>query len=403
VTEAHAAVEAVVRRSRDRLVAHLAAWCGDVAGAEDALADAVVAALRTWPEQGEPTNPEGWLVTTARRRILQSARHRAVVERAEPALRHAAEQREVGTDGSGIPDDRLRLLFVCAHPALDTRVHAPLMLQTVLGLDAARIASAFLVAPATMSQRLVRAKTKIRDAGIPFVVPRPDDLPGRLGAVLDAVYVAYGSGWDDIAGADPKLVGPADEAIRLARLVVEVLPDEPEASGLLALLLHSAARRHARRGDDGAFVPLSEQDTGRWSRPLIDEAETALLRAAAAQRPGRYQLEAAIQSVHAQRAITGTTDWAAVAALYGELVRLAPTVGAAVAWCAALTEASGPEAALRQLDELPSEAVAGYQPHWVVRAHLLRRLGRDAEAADARTIAVGLTKDPAVAAYLLRS
>jgi RNA polymerase sigma-70 factor (ECF subfamily) len=298
------------------------------------------------------------------------------------------------------PDERLKLLFICAHPAIDAAARAPLMLQTVLGLDALRIASAFLVAPATMGQRLVRAKAKIRDAGIAFTIPESEDLAPRLDAVLDAIYAAYGSGWEDVTGSDPRRRGLAEEAIWLARLVVGLLPEEPEARGLLALMLHCEARRPARRGHDGGFVPLSEQDVRRWSQPLIDEAEEQLAQASHAERLGRFQLEAAIQSVHAQRGVTGKTDWQAVAMLYAGLVRLTPAIGASIGHAAAMAEACGAESGLALLLEAPIGSVEAYQPYWALRAHLYRRLGRRDAAAECYGRAIGLTEDPAVRAWL---
>ncbi len=299
------------------------------------------------------------------------------------------------------PDRRVELLFVCTHPAIDPALHAPLMLQTVLGLTAARIAQAFLVAPATMGQRLVRAKRKIREAGIPFQVPPPHELPARLDAVLEAIYGAYGLGHDETAGADTRARDLMDEAIWLARVVRERMPEEPEVRGLLALMLFCDARREARHSADGRYVPLSEQDTATWSAPKVREAEAELAEAARAGRVGRFQLEAAIQSVHADRARSGRTDWTAIAVFYDRLVRLAPTLGARVAQAAAVAEASGPAPGLALLDALEEPAVATYQPYWAVRAHLLRLLDRGGEADEAYDRAVGLSEDPAVRRFLL--
>jgi predicted RNA polymerase sigma factor len=279
-------------------------------------------------------------------------------------------------------------------------MRTPLMLQAVLGLDAARIAAAFLVPAATMGQRLVRVKTKIRDAGMRFEVPGPDEVAPRLGSVLEAVYAAYGSGWDDVAGADTRRRGLAEEAIWLGRLVTRLLPDEPAAQGLLALMLHCEARRAARRDAAGDYVPLSEQDVTRWTRPMIDEAERVLRQASRAGRPGRFQLEAAVQSAHAIRAVTGRTDWEAIALLYDALIRLAPTVGAVVARAAALAETGGAEAGLAAFVAMPAADVAGYQPFWALRAHLLGRLRRGDEAAQAYARAIALSEDPAVRGFL---
>ncbi|MFE0758269.1 RNA polymerase sigma factor [Inquilinus sp. NPDC058860] len=304
-TDTRRAVERAARDSYGRLVTFLAARSRDIAAAEDALADAFRSALETWPRDGVPDRPEAWLLTAARRRLIDGARHLQVRAEAVPDLRVAAEEAQELAASDAFPDERLRLLFVCAHPAIDPAIHTPLMLQTVLGLDAARIASAFLVSPAAMGQRLSRAKGKIRDAGIGFELPEAKELPPRLDAVLQAVYAAYGSGWDDVAGADPRRRGLAAEAIDLGRMLRPLLPAEPEVEGLLALMLHCEARREARRGPAGDYVPLSEQDSARWSKPMMAEAEHILSAAAQDRRMGRFQLEAAIQSVHAQRARTG--------------------------------------------------------------------------------------------------
>ncbi|HVI86901.1 MAG TPA: DUF6596 domain-containing protein, partial [Dongiaceae bacterium] len=262
-------VEHVLRDASRRLLAFLAARSRDVAAAEDALADACRLALETWPAQGVPDRPEAWLLTVARRRLLDQARHRQVRLEAEPDLLALTEEAVEMTSGDMVfPDERLKLLFICAHPAIDAGSRTPLMLQVVLGLDAARIAAAFVMQPAAMGQRLSRAKTKIRDAGIGFDLPRPRDLPERLGAVLAAVYAAYGSGWADPAAAAER-TGLAAEAIDLGRLLLQLMPAEPEVLGLVALMLFSAARRQARRDAAGNYVPLSEQDVSRWSLPLI--------------------------------------------------------------------------------------------------------------------------------------
>jgi RNA polymerase sigma-70 factor (ECF subfamily) len=300
-----------------------------------------------------------------------------------------------------VPDERLKLMFVCAHPAIDPDMRTPLMLQTVLGLEGVEIARAFLVAPATMSQRLVRAKNKIRDAGISFDVPEASELPERLEAVLDAIYAAYGNGWEDAAGADPRARGLADEAIWLARVLREVMPDEPEVLGLLALMLHCEARRAARRSADGAFIPLSEQDPHRWNTQMIAEAEEHLAAAAKMGRPGRFQLEAAIQSVHAERARGNRTDWHAVALFYERLVQLSPTVGALVGRAAAVAEVKGAQIGLQLLNEIDPSAARSYQPYWAVRAHLLKCVNRYTEAVDAFDRALGLADDPAVRRQLL--
>ena len=277
------------------------------------------------------------------------------------------------------------------------------MLQTVLRLDASRIAASFLTSPATMGQRLSRAKTKIRDAGIPFEIPGLDQLPVRTRSVLDAIYAAYGTGWDDPAGADPKRQGLTEEATRLGRLMVTLQPDDPEAHGLLALMLHTEARRDARRDGAGRFVPLERQPIEMWSEALMGEAERHLGAAAALGRMGPYQLHAAIQSVHNRRAFTGTTDWAAIAMLYDGLVQFAPSVGALVARAAAHANAGSPAAGLRLLDELDDGLVADYQPYFAARAHVLDLGGRRDDAVIAASRAIGLTSDPAVRRHLIET
>lgn len=299
-----------------------------------------------------------------------------------------------------MPDKRLELMFACAHPALDPDVHTPLMLQTVLGLDAARIAEAFLVKPATLGQRLVRAKARISGAGVPFALPSRQQLPERAAAVYDAVYAAYGTGWNDPHGLDRRNHGLSDEAVRLAGIVAELLPDDAEAHGLIALLLHSRARQAARRTPDGRFVPLGEQDVTRWSRNDIDRAERHLTSALALRRLGPYQLHAAIQSVHNRRAVTGSTDWAAIVRLYDGLLTFDPSIGTLVARAAASAEASGPAAGAAALDAIDEDALEDYQPHWVLRAELARRTGHTVEMTAAATTALALTGDAAVAAHL---
>jgi RNA polymerase sigma-70 factor (ECF subfamily) len=312
------------------------------------------------------------------------------------------EEREEMTLSTEFPDERLKLLFVCAHPAIDPAMHTPLMLQTVLGLDAARIAGAFLISPKTMGQRLVRAKTKIRDGGIQFEVPQEGELPQRLDAVIEAIYAAFGIGWDDMAGVDQSGRDLAEESIWLARVLLQLMPSEAEVRGLLALMLHCEARRPARRGADGRYIPLSEQDTKQWSHPLIEEAERHLAEAFKYGRSGRFQLEAAIQSVHAERARSGRIDWAAIAIFYEQLIRISPTLGTRTGYAAAIAEANGPEAGLVILDAIALDDVSGYQPYWAVRAHLLQRLGKTPEASDAFNRAIGLAEDPAVREFLLQ-
>jgi predicted RNA polymerase sigma factor len=401
--EASRAVEKVARDSYGRLLAYLAARSRDVASAEDALADAFHAALKTWPRTGVPEKPEAWLLTAARHRLIDGARHARVHADSVPALLAATEEaQKLASIDTMFPDERLKLLFICSHPAIDASARTALMLQTVLGLDAARIASAFLVKPSTMGQRLTRAKAKIRDAGIAFEPPEPKELPSRLDAVLEAIYATYGSGWDDVAGADPRRQGLAAEAIDLGRLLLRLMPSEPEIKGLMALMLHCEARRDARRTAKGCYVPLLEQDVERWSKPMIEEAEQLLIAAEEFGQIGRFQLEAAIQSVHARRALIGYTDWEAIALLYEGLVRFTPTIGALVGRAAAVAEARGVEAGWALLEAIPVEAIKSYQPYWALAAHLLKWMQRSEEASIAYSRAIGLCEDPAMREFLMQ-
>jgi RNA polymerase sigma-70 factor (ECF subfamily) len=400
--DARRAIERVARESYGRLVAYLSAHTRDVAAAEDALSEALLTALRVWPRDGLPQNPEAWLLTAARHSIIDLIRHQRVVSESEPTLlllKGGSAEMNLST---GFPDERLKLLFVCAHPAIDPAIHTPLMLQTVLGLDAVRIAGAFLVSPKTMGQRLVRAKTKIRDGGIRFEVPERRQLPHRLDAVLEAIYAAFGIGWDDMAGIDQLGRDLTEETIWLARVLLQLMPHEAEVCGLLALMLHCQARRAARRGPDGRYVPLSEQDPKLWSLSLIEEAERHLAEASKYGRPGRFQLEAAIQSVYAESGRSGRIEWRAIVRFYQQLNRISPTIGRRTGYAAALAQANGAEKGLAVLDAIDQEAVFAYQPYWAVRAHLLQLLGKGPEAQHAYDRAIGLAEDPAIREFLLK-
>jgi RNA polymerase sigma-70 factor (ECF subfamily) len=401
--QAAAVAEAVARTSRARLVAFLAARTRDLAAAEDALAEAFRLGLETWPRDGVPRCPEAWLLTVARRAHGARARRAARADAAAPGLTLALEEaaaRAAEEAEMDFPDHRVKLLFVCAHPAIDPAAHAPLMLQTVLGLDAARIAAAFLETPAAVSQRLVRAKAKIKATGLRFEPPGPEDLPARLEAVLEAIFAAYGAGWDHLGGQDPRRRGLAAEALFLGRMVAQLLPGEPEALGLVALMLHAEARAPARRDAAGRYVPLAAQDTGLWDAALILEADLALARAGEIGRFGRFQCAAAIQAVHAARRTTGSTDVRALDLLYDALARFSPTLGVRVAQAAARAEAQGPAAGLRLLDALDRTRAEAYQPYWAVRARLLAASGAAGPARSAYARAAALAEDPAVAAWL---
>jgi RNA polymerase sigma-70 factor (ECF subfamily) len=399
---ARQAAEAVARRSYGKLVAFLAARTSDVVGAEDALSEAFAAALVDWPASGIPASPEAWLVAVARRKMIDAGRRRRSHAGAAGHLQLMHEELEAAaTREAPVPDDRLLLMFACAHPAIEPGIRAPMILQTILGFDAATIASAFLVSPATMGQRLVRAKSKIRQAGIPFRLPERADLRERLAAVLGAIYAAFSEGWSDPAGTEFRRRNLAEEGIWLGRLVASLLPEEPEALGLLALMLHAEARRGARRNERGEYVPLADQDPQAWNTPLIEEAETLLFRASRMGAIGRYQLEAAVQSAHVVRRLTGRTDWAAIERLYEALSAIidSPVVG--INRAIAIAETRGPAAGLLTLDALAADArLAEYQPYWAARAGLLARTGEHAAAEEAYERAIGLEADPAVRDFL---
>jgi RNA polymerase sigma-70 factor (ECF subfamily) len=401
--EARAAAARVARESYGKLVAYLAASSRDVPGAEDALADAFAAALAVWPNQGVPLNPEGWLAKAARRRLIDAARRRRTADQASEALELIdAELKEAADAHEGIPDRRLALMFACAHPAIEESARAPLMLQTILGLDAAAIASAFLVSPAAMGQRLTRAKAKIRLAGVPFKIPEREDLPERLGVALEAIYAAFSHGWAEAFSDDPRGRNLAEEAIWLGRVVVSLTPNQPEAMGLLALMLYAHARREARRDALGRYVPLSDQAVERWDQPAIEEAEALLKAAGALGEPGRFQLEAAVQSVHAARRLTGVTDWGAIVVLYDALFALTGSPVVAVNRAAAVAHARGPAAGLKLLDEVGAQGgLAGFEPYWVARADLCAEMGDVEAARRAYHLAIGLQTDPAARAFLV--
>lgn len=401
--DAYRAAERQARESYGRLVAYLAVGTRDVAGAEDALADAFATALRKWPIEGVPLNPDAWLLTVARRRQIDAVRRRHTHTAGTPHLHLMAQEIEAEINDAAqnpapIPDRRLALMFACAHPAIERAMRAPLILQTILGLPAQDIASAFLISPATMGQRLVRAKGRIKAAGIPFHIPDREILPERLDAVLEAIYAAYAKGWTEMDATSTPL---AAEAIWLARLVVSLLPDQPEAKGMLALMLYAESRRSARRDSTGIYVPLDQQNIALWDDWQIDMAETLLNEANATGPSGRYQIEAAIQSAHIARRRTRISTWPAIAALYDHLYGLTQSPVVALNRAVAHAELKGPEAGLALLDALaPDKRMADYQPYWATRGHLAARAGRKAEAHQALTLAIGLSSDQAVRQYL---
>jgi predicted RNA polymerase sigma factor len=405
--QARSTAEAVARRSYGKLVAFLASRTHDVASAEDALSEAFAAALADWPEHGCPANPEAWLMTVARRKIIDVFRGQNRAEIATEELQIMADRLEAAAADAErlkqIPDQRLALMFACAHPAIDAGIRAPLILQVILGLDAKAIASAFLTSPAAMGKRLVRAKEKIRQAGIPFVTPEREELPGRLHAVLDSIYAGFAEGWTDPGGTDVARRDLTEEALFLARLVTELLPREPEALGLLALVLHAEARRRARRSSDGEFVPLAEQDPEAWNSQMIEEAEALLRRASALGSVGRYQLEGALQSAHVYRCRTGHDNWVEVVQIYDALLALSGSPVVAINRALAIAETRGAEAGLKAMPDVAVDArLDEYQPYWAARAELLGRTGALDEAWRAYERAIGLERDPAVRRFLQR-
>jgi RNA polymerase sigma-70 factor (ECF subfamily) len=335
--------------------------------------------------------------------MIDLARRRRHEEVATGQVQLFAEGLDAAREEADIPDHRLALMFACAHPAIEAGIRAPLILQTLLGLNAATIASAFLMSPATMGQRLVRAKNKIKQAGIPFRIPEREELAGRLDAVLDAIYAAFAESWTDPDGTDVARRNLAQEALFLGSLLTELMPQEPEALGLLALMLHAEARRLARRNAHGDYVPLAEQNTSLWNSRMIDAAEALLVRASAMGSIGRYQLEGALQSAHVYRRLTGQANWTAVVQLYDALLALSGSPVVAINRALAIAELRGAEAALQAMEEIAADSrLNAYQPYWAARAELLAKIGANGEASHAYEIAIGLERDAAVRRFLQR-
>jgi RNA polymerase sigma-70 factor, ECF subfamily len=394
------AAQRVARQAYGRLVAWLAYQWRDVAAAEDAMNEALIKALERWPTDGVPDAPEAWLLSVAKRELLQAARRQRLHD--SPEVQALLDGDEEEAPGFEIPDARLKLMFVCAHPAIDAGIRTPLMLQTVLGLEAKHLATCMLASPTAMAQRLVRAKQKIRDAGLRFEEPEADDLPERLHAVLEAVYAAYGLGWEAVDGGQVEIEGLRDEALFLGELLCSLLPDSAEAKGLQALMLFCQARHSARFDASGSLIALQLQDTQLWDHALLDQAETLLAQAAQLQQSGPFQIEAAIQSAHCQRRHTGQVPWRAIAMLYGHLNGHWPTRGAQVAQAVALANCEELDHAAQTLATLNEEAVRNYQPYWVALAHVNQRAGQHADAQVHLTRALGLTSAPSAKAFLVR-
>jgi RNA polymerase sigma-70 factor (ECF subfamily) len=376
---------------------------GDFDLAEDAVQEAFAEAVRTWPERGVPRNPGAWITTTARNRAIDRLRRERVLREKTETLTRLAELEALGgdeTDVSGIPDDRLRLIFTCCHPALPMDARVALTLRTLGGLTTGEIARAFLVAEATMAQRLVRAKRKIVAAAIPYRVPPPELLPERLPGVLAVLYLVFNEGYVSTSGALVR-VDLCDEAIRLTRVLVALMPGETEASGLMALMLLQHSRRDARTDGAGTLVLLEDQDRARWDHDMIDEGVAVLDVAIAARRPGPYQIQAAIAALHAQAPRPEDTDWPQIAALYGRLAELTPSPVVALNHAVAVAMADGPARGLSMVDALEPD-LDGYHLFHSARADLLRRLGRPDEAAGSYRRAIALATNPSERTYLER-
>jgi RNA polymerase sigma-70 factor (ECF subfamily) len=395
--------ERVARESYGRLLALLAARSRDVASAEDALADAFAAALVAWPRTGAPKSPEAWLFAAAKRKLIDAARRAKTASEGEAEILRSIEEMEAEMGADKGPDHRLGLMFACAHPAIEESVRTPLMLQAVLGFSAERIAQAFLVEPQAMGQRLVRAKKKLRESAIAFEIPGPAAWPQRFSAVLDAIYAAYGAGWSDPLGADPERRDLSEEAIWLGRVLAQQLPEEPEVLGLLSLMLHLEARKPARRDDHGGYVPLAQQNVLAWRAGDIKEAEALLRAASAAHQLGRYQLEAAIQSAHGERALSGHTDWSAIVTLYEGLAELTGSPVARLNAVAALAERDGAAFALAKLTPLTAQfpELVEYQPYWALKADLHAKLAQTDAARTAYDQAIARERDVAVVRFLI--
>ncbi|MEM9706048.1 MAG: DUF6596 domain-containing protein [Pseudomonadota bacterium] len=405
--DARAAAENAARHSYGKLLALICSSTRDISAAEDALSEAFAAALKHWPETGVPDAPEAWLLTAARRRLIDIARRTQTQEKTAEALGdilrtdNISETPDMTDIADDFPDRRLALLFACAHPAIDRAVQTPLMLQTVLGLDATRIAKAFAMPTAAMAQRLVRAKRKIISAGIPFTEPSREDMSPRLGAVLSAIYAGFSAGYGEAGDASGDAEGFADEAIFLGRLLVSLAPDAAEAKGLLALMLFVDARKDARRFG-GRYIPIAEQNVDLWQNKKVETASKLLVSAASSQIVGRFQLEAAIQSATMAGRVRNFNPATEICGLYRALIECAPSLGAKIGYAAALCDAGDTKSAREQLESLDPKQIERHQPYWATLAHVEENAGEIKRATTALRNAIALTSDPAVVEFLRR-